>query len=88
MTCDCGYRFVGAANQSAVLAPTDDSGLYLRSIAESLRSIRNMILFWIVASLAAGAIWGVILAYGASKQREAVRTFQERIQKEVPSPNR
>ncbi len=85
MMCDCGYRFVpgseisnGGLTAHAVPLQVDPGSLYLRSIAASVDSIRKMILFWIVASIAAGVVWGLIVVYQGAKQQEIMKTLQDR----------
>lgn len=52
--CDCGYSFAGRSD--------DQSVHYLRSIAESVNSIRRMILCWIVLTLIGAVVVGFIVA--------------------------
>ena len=54
--CDCGYSLDGRGEDQVVH--------YLRSIAESVNSIRKMILCWIVLTLVCAAVGGLVIATG------------------------
>ena len=65
LACDCGYSFAGRGE--------DQSIHYLRSIAESVNSIRRMVLFWIVVTLIGAVVWGFIIAMENARDNELRR---------------
>jgi len=68
--CDCGYSFEGHRE--------DQSVHYLRSIAESVNSIRRMILWWIVLTLIGAAVAGfVITMENISRDNEIHRQIEK-----------
>jgi len=74
--CDCGHSFGGKGE--------DQNLYYLRSIAESVNSIKRMILFWIILAIAGGVVWGIIIASEANKREEATREFQKQLEQRLP----
>jgi len=53
--CDCGYTFVSDSQSEG------QSVYYLRSIAETVNSIKRLMEFWILLTLIGAVIWGLLI---------------------------
>jgi len=67
--CDCGYSFQGSGGHQETH--------YLRSIAESVDSIRKMLLLWMILTLVGAVVYGIIVGFESSRREDIFRQLQK-----------
>jgi hypothetical protein len=70
--CDCGHTFGGTGEQT---------GYYLREIADGVDSIRRMILAWLVLMFVGTIVAGVLIVHENAERKEVLRDIQQQIQR-------